>query len=313
MQKGIVYRSTGSWYDIKLNNGAFIKARIKGKFRNLSIRTTNPVAVGDEVLVDINDLGEGVIKEISPRKNYIIRKSVNLSKEAHIIASNVDLAVLLVTVVSPFTAPGFIDRFTVTAEAYNVPLLIVFNKIDLYDEKAMAILSEYEQSYKKANYSTLNTSLVNQTGINDFKQIIEGKTVLLSGNSGAGKSTLINELKPDLKLKTGAISKSHQTGKHTTTFAEMFDLSLTTQIIDTPGIKGFGLVDFEKEELARYFPEMLELLGDCKFHNCRHLNEPGCKVLEKLKEGSFSSTRHNSYVTMYNEDEDVNYRQNIHL
>ena len=219
---------------------------------------------------------------------------------------------LLVTVVSPFTAPGFIDRFTVTAEAYNVPLLIVFNKLDLYDEKAMSILLEYEKSYRNANYSTLNTSLVNQTGVNEFREIIEEKTVLLSGNSGAGKSTLINALKSDLNLKTGEISKSHQTGKHTTTFAEMYDLSMSTKIIDTPGIKGFGLVDFEKEELARYFPEMLELLGECKFHNCRHLNEPGCMVLRKLKEGSFSSTRHNSYVAMYNEDEDLNYRQNIH-
>ena len=310
MQKGKVYRSTGSWYDVKLENGDFIKARIKGKFRTLSIKTTNPVAVGDDVDLDFTDQSEGVIKTISPRKNYIIRKSVNLSKEAHIIASNIDLAVLLVTIVNPVTAAGFIDRFTVTAQAYNIPLLIVFNKLDLYDEKSIDKLEEYEKSYYKAGYQTLRMSVVDNTGMDDFHKIISNKTVLVSGNSGAGKSTLINKLIPDLALKTGAISKTHNTGKHTTTFAEMFDMDQQTKIIDTPGIKGFGLVDFENDEVARYFPEMLALLGNCKFHNCRHLNEPGCKVLESLKNGEFSASRYNSYVSMYNEDKETNYRQN---
>jgi ribosome biogenesis GTPase len=253
MQKGRVYRSTGSWYDIKLNTGEFIKARIGGKFRTLSIKTTNPIAVGDEVEVSISSQNEAVIKTISKRENYIIRKSVNLSKEAHIIASNIDLAVLLVTISNPLTSAGFIDRFTVTAQAYNVPLLIVFNKIDLYDDSAILQLEMYEESYKTAGYKTLRTSVTKDIGISDFIELIDGKTVLVSGNSGAGKSTLINKLIPNLELKTSEISKSHQTGKHTTTFAEMFDMNSTTKIIDTPGIKGFGLVDFEKDELSRYF------------------------------------------------------------
>ena len=310
MQKGTVYRSTGSWYDVKLNDGEFIKARIQGKFRNLSIRTTNPVSVGDKVDVSINDNNEAVIKNIYPRKNYIIRKSVNLSKEAHIIASNIDLAILLVTIVSPLTSPGFIDRFTVTAEAYNIPLLIVFNKVEIYDSKALAKLEDLEKSYSKAGYPTLRMSVLENIGTEDLKKKIQDKSVLVSGNSGAGKSTLINNLIPDLRLKVGKISETHKTGKHTTTFAEMFDYNSQTKIIDTPGIKGFGLVDFEKKELATFFPEMLSILNHCKFHNCKHINEPGCEVLEQLKSHNFSNTRYQSYLAMYKEDEDTNYRKN---
>ncbi len=310
MQKGTVYRSTGSWYDVKLEDGEFTKARIQGKFRNLSIRTTNPVSVGDKVDVSINDNNEAVIKNIYPRKNYIIRKSVNLSKEAHIIASNIDLAILLVTVVSPLTSPGFIDRFTVTAEAYNIPLLIVFNKVEIYDLKALAKLEDLEKSYSKAGYPTLRMSVLENIGTEDLKKKIQDKSVLVSGNSGAGKSTLINNLIPDLRLKVGKISETHNKGKHTTTFAEMFDYNSQTKIIDTPGIKGFGLVDFEKEELATFFPEMLSILKHCKFHNCKHINEPGCEVLEQLKSHNFSNTRYQSYLAMYKEDEDTNYRKN---
>ncbi|MDC3133327.1 ribosome small subunit-dependent GTPase A [Bacteroidota bacterium] len=310
MQKGTVYRSTGSWYDVKLEDGEFTKARIQGKFRNLSIRTTNPVSVGDKVDVSINDNNEAVIKNIYPRKNYIIRKSVNLSKEAHIIASNIDLAILLVTVVSPLTSPGFIDRFTVTAEAYNIPLLIVFNKVEIYDLKALAKLEDLEKSYSKAGYPTLRMSVLENIGTEDLKKKIQDKSVLVSGNSGAGKSTLINNLIPDLRLKVGKISETHNKGKHTTTFAEMFDYNSQTKIIDTPGIKGFGLVDFEKEELATFFPEMLSILKHCKFHNCKHINEPGCEVLEQLKSHNFSNTRYQSYLAMYKEDVDTNYRKN---
>ena len=310
MQKGTVYRSTGSWYDVKLEDGEFTKARIQGKFRNLSIRTTNPVSVGDKVDVSINDNYEAVIKNIYPRKNYIIRKSVNLSKEAHIIASNIDLAILLVTVVSPLTSPGFIDRFTVTAEAYNIPLLIVFNKVEIYDSKALAKLEDLEKSYSKAGYPTLRMSVLENIGTEDLKKKIQDKSVLVSGNSGAGKSTLINNLIPDLRLKVGKISETHNKGKHTTTFAEMFDYNSQTKIIDTPGIKGFGLVDFEKEELATFFPEMLSILKHCKFHNCKHINEPGCEVLEQLRSHNFSNTRYQSYLAMYKEDEDTNYRKN---
>ena len=312
MQKGTVYRSTGSWYDVKLEDGEFTKARIQGKFRNLSIRTTNPVSVGDKVDVSINDNNEAVIKNIYPRKNYIIRKSVNLSKEAHIIASNIDLAILLVTVVSPLTSPGFIDRFTVTAEAYNIPLLIVFNKVEIYDSKALAKLEDLEISYSKAGYPTLRMSVLENIGTEDLKKKIQDKSVLVSGNSGAGKSTLINNLIPDLRLKVGKISETHNKGKHTTTFAEMFDYNSQTKIIDTPGIKGFGLVDFEKEELATFFPEMLSILKHCKFHNCKHINEPGCEVLEQLKSHNFSNTRYQSYLAMYKEDVDTNYRKNYY-
>ncbi len=310
MQKGKVYRSTGSWYDVKLDSGSFIKARIQGKFRNQAIKTTNPVSVGDEVGLLINDNNEAVINKIYPRKNYIIRKSVNLSKEAHIIASNLDLAVLLVTVINPLTSPGFIDRFTVTAQAYNIPLLIVFNKVEIYDKKAIEKLEIFEKSYHKAGYETMRMSVLQNLAMDTFVEKIQNKTVLVSGNSGAGKSTLINKIIPDLALKTGEISASHNTGKHTTTFAEMFDFDEKTQIIDTPGIKGFGLVDFDKSELSRFFPEMLQMLQYCKFHNCNHINEPGCEVLNQLSKNNFSLTRHQSYLAMYQEDQDSSYRKN---
>lgn len=313
MQKATVYRSTGSWYDVKTTDGVFLKARIQGKFRNQDIKTTNPVAVGDLVDLQINDHDEAVIKNIYPRNNYIIRKSVNLSKEAHIIASNIDLAVLLVTVINPITSAGFIDRFTVTAQAYNIPILIVFNKIDIYDLKANNTLAAFEETYYQAGYQTLQMSVLNDIGVANFIKKIQNKSVLISGNSGAGKSTLINSLIPDLNLKTSEISSSHFTGKHTTTFAEMFDYNPQTTIIDTPGIKGFGLVDFDKEELATYFPEMLVALKNCKFHNCRHLNEPGCEVLKQLENQHFSQSRYQSYLAMYHEDTKANYRKNDYI
>jgi len=310
MQKGKVYRSTGSWYDVKLDSGNFVKARIQGKFRNLSIKTTNPISVGDEVDLLLNSNDEVVIKNIYPRKNYIIRKSVNLSKEAHIIASNLDLAVLVVTVINPLTSPGFIDRFTVTAEAYKIPLVIVFNKIEVYDSKALIKLETFEKSYSNAGYDTLRMSVLENIGIQEFERKIKNKTVLISGNSGAGKSTLINKIIPELDLKIGEISSIHNTGKHTTTFAEMFDYNDKTQIIDTPGIKGFGLVDLNKNELSRFFPEMLKVLKNCKFHNCKHIKEPGCAVLEQLNKNNFSVSRYQSYLAMFLEDEDSSYRKN---
>ena len=310
MQKGKVYRSTGSWYDVKLDSGNFVKARIQGKFRNLSIKTTNPISVGDEVDLLLNSNDEVVIKNIYARKNYIIRKSVNLSKEAHIIASNLDLAVLVVTVINPLTSPGFIDRFTVTAEAYKIPLVIVFNKIEVYDSKALIKLETFEKSYSNAGYDTLRMSVLENIGIQEFERKIKNKTVLISGNSGAGKSTLINKIIPELDLKVGEISSIHNTGKHTTTFAEMFDYDDKTQIIDTPGIKGFGLVDLNKNELSRFFPEMLKVLKNCKFHNCKHIKEPGCAVLEQLNKNNFSVSRYQSYLAMFLEDEDSSYRKN---
>lgn len=312
MLNGVVYRSTGSWYDVKLEDGTFIKSRIKGKFRTKGLRTTNPLAVGDYVHLIKNDIGEYIVDEIQERKNYIIRKSVNLSKEAHIIASNIDLAVLLVTISNPATATGFIDRFTVTAEAYHIPLHIVFNKIDLYDDRDKKTLHEWESTYSKANYNNLCISAKTGEGLNKLSALIADKTTLIAGNSGAGKSTLINQIIPNLALKTGNISTTHMTGKHTTTFAEMFDVNESTRIIDTPGIKGFGLVDFKKEELGMYFPEMMALLDQCKFHNCKHINEPGCEVLNQLKQGNLSISRYQSYLSMYQDDPENNYRQNMY-
>ena len=312
MINGVVYRSTGSWYDVKLEDGTLIKSRIKGKFRTKGLRTTNPLAVGDYVHLIKNDIGEYIVDEIQERKNYIIRKSVNLSKEAHIIASNIDLAVLLVTISNPATATGFIDRFTVTAEAYHIPLHIVFNKIDLYKDTDKKTLHEWESTYSKANYNNLCISAKTGEGLNKLSALIADKTTLIAGNSGAGKSTLINQIIPNLALKTGNISTTHMTGKHTTTFAEMFDVNESTRIIDTPGIKGFGLVDFKKEELGMYFPEMMALLDQCKFHNCKHINEPGCEVLNQLKQGNLSISRYQSYLSMYQDDPENNYRQNMY-
>ena len=312
MINGVVYRSTGSWYDVKLEDGTLIKSRIKGKFRTKGLRTTNPLAVGDYVHLIKNDIGEYIVDEIQERKNYIIRISVNLSKEAHIIASNIDLAVLLVTISNPATATGFIDRFTVTAEAYHIPLHIVFNKIDLYDDRDKKTLHEWESTYSKANYNNLCISAKTGEGLNKLSALIADKTTLIAGNSGAGKSTLINQIIPNLALKTGNISTTHMTGKHTTTFAEMFDVNESTRIIDTPGIKGFGLVDFKKEELGMYFPEMMALLDQCKFHNCKHINEPGCEVLNQLKQGNLSISRYQSYLSMYQDDPENNYRQNMY-
>ena len=312
MINGVVYRSTGSWYDVKLEDGTLIQSRIKGKFRTKGLRTTNPLAVGDYVHLIKNDIGEYIVDEIQERKNYIIRKSVNLSKEAHIIASNIDLAVLLVTISNPATATGFIDRFTVTAEAYHIPLHIVFNKIDLYDDRDKKTLHEWESTYSKANYNNLCISAKTGEGLNKLSALIADKTTLIAGNSGAGKSTLINQIIPNLALKTGNISTTHMTGKHTTTFAEMFDVNESTRIIDTPGIKGFGLVDFKKEELGMYFPEMMALLDQCKFHNCKHINEPGCEVLNQLKQGNLSISRYQSYLSMYQDDPENNYRQNMY-
>ena len=311
MVNGLVYRSTGSWYDVKLESGEFVEARLVGKLRTKGIRTTNPIAVGDKVCLIVDNDNNAVIQSIVERKNYVIRKSVNLSKEAHVIAANVDLAILVVTIAYPVTSPGFIDRFTVTTQAYGIPLLIVFNKIDLFIDKEIQLLQEFETAYEIAGYPTLRTSAQNKIGVEELDRLIDGKTVLFSGNSGAGKSTLINALNSDFELKTGELSSTHHTGKHTTTFAEMFDLTTTTKIIDTPGIKGFGLVDLEKEELSRYFPEMMTLLNECKFHNCRHINEPGCAVIAAVKNNEIGQSRYKSYLAMYNEDKDNNYRANI--
>ena len=305
---GIVYRSTGSWYLVKSEDGMFVEARIKGKFRNKNIKTTNPISVGDVVSYSLKEDGKGWIENIHPRKNYMIRKSVNLSKEAHIIGSNIDLCVLVATVSNPETSTGFIDRFTVTAQAYDIPILLVFNKLDLYDIQDKQLLEEYIAVYENAGFDCLVTSVKNNFAIEKLKSKLENKTVLFSGHSGAGKSSLINAMNPSLDLAVGELSEAHQKGKHTTTFAQMFDLSETIRLIDTPGIKGFGLIDVGKHELAQFFPEMFALSGNCKFHNCVHINEPGCAVLQALNNGDIADFRYQSYFSMYNDDSEETFR-----
>ena len=305
---GIVYRSTGSWYLVKSEDGMFVEARIKGKFRNKNIKTTNPISVGDVVSYSLKEDGKGWIENIHPRKNYMIRKSVNLSKEAHIIGSNIDLCVLVATVSNPETSTGFIDRFTVTAQAYDIPILLVFNKLDLYDIQDKQLLEEYIAVYENAGFDCLVTSVKNNFAIEKLKSKLVNKTVLFSGHSGAGKSSLINSMNPSLDLAVGELSEAHQKGKHTTTFAQMFDLSDTIRLIDTPGIKGFGLIDVGKHELAQFFPEMFALSVNCKFHNCVHINEPGCAVLQALNNGDIADFRYQSYFSMYNDDSEETFR-----
>jgi len=309
--KATVLKSTGSWYHVLLDNGKRMECRLKGKFRTQGIKSTNPISVGDFVEVEIEgEEGQGVITHLFDRKNYIIRKSVNLSKRTHIIAANMDQAVLVVSLVAPKTLPGFIDRFLATAEAYSIPAIIVFNKVDLYTDAEIAELEYLDLVYQHAGYKTLVTSATDNLNVKSFAKILANKTTLLSGNSGVGKSTLVNAIEPNLKLRTQEISDYHQQGMHTTTFAEMFPLSNGGFIIDTPGIRGFGLVDMDKAEIGDYFPEILRLKSKCRFNNCLHINEPGCAVLAALENDEIAPTRYRSYINMINGTEDDNpYRQ----
>jgi len=315
MEQATVIKSTGSWYEVKTGEGELFQCRIPGKLRLKGVKTTNPVAVGDRVVFEIENQDErtGIIKEIKERRNYIIRKSVNLSKQTQIIAANLDQAILIVTIDFPKTFPQFIDRFLVTAEAYDIPGVIVFNKLDLYDEPMLEELEFFMYVYKDAGYKVCITSVEEQEGLKEFEAILKDKTSLLSGHSGVGKSSLINAVEPKLDLKTSQISDSHKQGQHTTTFAEMFELSFGGKIIDTPGIKGFGLVDMEKEEIGDYFPEIFNLKKSCRFHNCLHLEEPGCAVKEALENGKLAPTRYQSYVGLVTgSEEDDTYRKDIY-
>jgi len=307
LQGAIVMRSTGSWYLIRTTDGEEVEARIKGKFRLQGIKTTNPVAVGDIVDFTLEEDDTAVITEIHPRKNYIIRKSVNLSKQAQIIACNIDRALLVVTISNPVTHTGFIDRFLITAEAYHIPVTIVFNKVDIYSEEDQAKLDALIIAYSKIGYSCMEVSAETGAGVEEVKKLLKNKTTMLSGHSGAGKSTLINKIDSNLDLKTGDISESHFKGKHTTTFAEMFELSFGGFIIDTPGIKGLGIVDIEKEEMSHYFLEMRALLPECKFNNCQHLKEPSCAVKQAVESGNVEAFRYKNYLSMYH-GEDEHYR-----
>ncbi|SDL88993.1 ribosome biogenesis GTPase [Daejeonella rubra] len=302
--EGLVIKSTGSWYEVLTDEGKTINCRIKGKFRTLDIKTTNPIAVGDRVRVEPEpDQETGLITALHPRKNYIIRKSVNLSKQAQIIAANLDQAFLIVTLASPRTSLGFIDRFLVTAEAYEIPAKLIFNKLDLFSEEGLEILEQYQSIYENAGYPCYSVSAIKETNLDQIRDLLKDKVTLVSGHSGVGKSTLINALLPGKELKTGEISDWSDKGKHTTTFAEMFQLPFGGYLIDTPGIRELGVFDIEKQDLGRLFPEIRKLMGNCRFHNCRHINEPGCAVLEALEKGKLESSRYDSYLSIYHDNE----------
>ncbi|WP_339633220.1 ribosome small subunit-dependent GTPase A [Bizionia echini] len=305
---GIVYKSTGSWYTVKTDLGAIYPCRIKGKFRMKGIKSTNPVAVGDRVDFDLdhdnNDEPVGVITAIHDRKNYIVRKSVNLSKQTHIIAANIDQVFLLITIDNPPTFTSFIDRFLVTAEAYSIKTILLFNKVDSYDENTLNEVKYLAHVYRKIGYECIGISASTGKNIEKVKALMTGKVSMFAGHSGVGKSTLVNAIEPELDLKTKAISTQHMQGQHTTTFAEMFDLSFDAKIIDTPGIKGFGVVDMDKEEISDYFPEFFALKQDCKFNNCIHIEEPQCAVKEALEANEIAASRYRSYLQILEGDED---------
>lgn len=295
--RGTVVKSTGSWYQVKAEDGTYLPCRIKGKFRLDGIKHTNPIAVGDKVAYELEANGEtGIIHQIEERKNYIIRKASNLSKQTHIIASNIDQALLVASLVQPQTSLGFIDRFLMTAEAYHIPTIIVFNKADLYNGPLQEILADTMSIYHEIGYTCFETSVISGQNTELLKDKLTNKTTLVSGHSGVGKSSLLNSISPGLQLKVGEISNFSQKGMHTTTFAEMFELSFGGAIIDTPGIKEFGIVDFDDSEISHYFVEMRQFIGSCRFNNCKHLNEPNCAVKEAVASGLIRAERYDSYI-----------------
>jgi ribosome biogenesis GTPase len=303
-EKGIVVKSTGSWYNVLISDGRTIPCRIQGRFKIQGFKSTNPVAVGDYVDIEINESEEtGIIYHLHERKNYIIRKSTNLSRQHHIIASNIDFAGLIITLKSPVTHAEFIDRFLITAEAFNIPPLIIINKADIYSEQEKPEVDRLMQIYRDVGYKSVFVSAKDGMNMDELTGILSGKTTLLSGNSGVGKSSIINYIQPGIELKTNEISDLHKAGKHTTTFAEMFFLSHDIRVIDTPGIRGFGLIEIGKEELYHYFPEIFKYAGNCKFHNCVHVHEPGCYVREMVQEGEISEQRYLNYLNIYFDEE----------
>ncbi len=311
--RGLVYKSTGSWYTVKTEFGDTYECRIKGKFRIKGIKSTNPIAVGDYVDFELetsNNTTSGIINTIHERKNYIVRKSVNLSKQTHIIASNIDQVFLMVTINNPPTLTSFIDRFLVTAEAYSIKTILLFNKIDVYDQETLNEVRYLAHVYRTIGYECIGISATTGKNNDKVKALMHNKTSMFSGHSGVGKSTLINAIEPDLDLKTKEISSLYMQGQHTTTFAEMYDLSFGGKIIDTPGIKGFGVVDMDKEEVGDYFPEIFKLKQDCKFNNCLHINEPKCAVKQALDNDAIAFSRYRSYLQII-EGEDENYRTDI--
>jgi len=305
---GMVVKNTGSWYSVLTPEGV-VECKIKGNFRLKEIRTTNPIAVGDRVVIERNKEGTAFIVTIEERKNYIIRKSSNLSKQAHILAANIDQAVLLVTINYPTTSTAFIDRFLATAEAYNIPTTLVFNKIDRYNADEVEYMDAITQLYESIGYPCRRISALKQEGIDVLRSLLGEKITLLSGHSGVGKSTLMNGLIPGAKLKTNDISEYHNKGMHTTTFSEMIALPFGGFLIDTPGIKGFGTIEMEKAEVSHYFPEIFRYGHDCRFSDCSHVNEPGCAVREAVEQSLISESRYRSYVSILDDESESKYRE----
>ena len=305
MEKGLVIKSTGKWYTVKdLETEKTVSCNIRGKLRIKGIKSTNPVAVGDLVEYYMPENSEtGVIKKIHNRKNYIIRKSTNLSKQTQVLAANIDQAILMATIAYPETYPVFIDRFLISAEAYSIPAKLIFNKTDLYNKEQNQYLNTLIEIYQNAGYECFPISVINKTNIDTIKNLLKDKISVISGNSGVGKSSLINLIDSRLDLKTSEISDYHKSGKHTTTFAEMFELSIGGYIIDTPGIRGFGLYDIKKEELFHYIPEIFKISENCKYHNCTHVHEPGCAVQEAVRQGLISKLRYENYLSILFDDE----------
>lgn len=312
--KGKVLKSTGKWYNVLEEGGEMIVCRLRGKIRMAGLKTTNPVAVGDEVILDPerDDENRGVIIDIEPRQNYIVRKSTNLSKQMQILAANVDRAYLLVTLHSPDTHLAFIDRFLVSAESFRIPVSLLFNKIDQYSPKELEKVESYISKYRQIGYACHKISTFDTASVEFLKNEIKDKQVMIGGHSGVGKSSLINAIDENLSAQIGEISKAHAQGQHTTTFAEMFPLTSGGFIVDTPGIRAFGIIDLEKEHIAHYYPEMRQRMENCKFHNCLHINEPKCAILDAVAVGEIAESRYESYWVMMHEDASESYRKNIY-